>query len=568
MISLKTEYKVPLIFLIISLLWIVFSDMLLFDRISLPKFQQFISTLKGIIYVTSVALIIYLLLKRDFESIRKSEIALFEKEEYYFNTFLKSRTPSILSDSESLMIIDANESTLKLFRVTKSELKVKKLNDLFVEGSNKIIIERDGNINDYTSNIRTSGKNSDSQIIDLEVFTTSILYRGKFYLYSVLNNISEKIRIEKSLIESELRYKKLVENIPDVIYIYSKNYGLIYISPKFKEIFGVIDKKEQFYNDILLKSVNIEDKNTLLHFRNQVFSTFEPTEINYRITSSNGKTKWLSDKVFTVNTDGSDIVFEGVLSDITEKRLLIEQLMNAHNSVNESLKLKNVILSNINHELRTPLNGIIGFTRLLQKTDQNQENKEFLDYIIESAYRLNTTLSSLLTLNEIEAGHRKLYYEETSVKEFLKIVYDNFYKIAQKKNIILRINTIDDIKFETDTSILSQIFFNLIENAIKFTDKGSITVSGILETKADIIPYVRFIVKDTGIGISPERLMEIFDEFRQESEGINRKFEGMGLGLTISKKLISLINGKIYVNSTQNHGSEFIFEIPIKQFEK
>jgi PAS domain S-box-containing protein len=564
----KTEYKIPLIFLIVSTIWIIFSDILLFDYINIPELKEYISIFKGLLYISVAAMIIYFLLKMDFKKIRATENELKITEEYYYKAFQKNITPSLLIDKNSFEIIDANESALKLFKYNLSEFKKMKLTEfIFIDNSSIFNYTINFKLN-LDSLIQTTCVLASGKKIEIELMTAPVYLKNEILLQCSIHDISEKQNILISLKESEHRYKKLVENIPDVIYVFSLRNGLSYISPQFVNLFGKNNYVLSEGDDLILNTINSEDKSNYLSFRKRIFNNFEPDELIYQITDFNGNTKWIYDRVFSITPSNDDILFEGVLTDITEKRKLLDDLVAANRSINDSLKLKNVILSNLNHELRTPLNGIIGFSRLIQKINNNSEISEYLDLVLESSYRLNNTLNSILSLNEIEAGHRELFYEESGIKEFLKIIFDSYESVALKKGIKLNYEVIADAKFECDINILSQVVNNIVENSLKFTNVGSVSLIGDISTIEKGEPKFKLSVVDTGKGINPDKIKQIFEEFRQESEGIVRTFEGIGLGLTISKKLIDLLDGKISVNSTLNVGSEFIVEIPLKKQKK
>ncbi len=157
---------------------------------------------------------------------------------------------------------------------------------------------------------------------------------------------------------------------------------------------------------------------------------------------------------------------------------------------------------------------------------------------------------------------RELYFEESSIKDYLGLIYYSNTKQVQRKRLDFVMDVREDMKFYTDISILSQVFFNLIDNAVKFTDDGKITLRGEFVTKGGM--WIRLSVIDTGIGINPDYFKDIFQPFRQESEGMSRKFEGMGIGLTICYKLIALLKGKIEVESTPEKGSSFMVYLPFK----
>ncbi|MFA5511060.1 MAG: PAS domain-containing sensor histidine kinase [Candidatus Kapaibacterium sp.] len=556
------EYKVPLLYLMASIIWIMFSDYLLFNNIAGPENAKLISIIKGLFFVSATSLGIYYVIKKDVISIRKANEQLAISSSYYYSLFENSHTASMLLEPDTYKIMDVNNAAVQLYGYNYDTFKGMYLHDLNYYGKDNPPEKQQINHVSDRNYFKTTHKTAFENIIEVEIYIGDIKLDKQIQKLAVINNITEKLLTENALKVSEMRYKKLVENIPDVFYVYSNKKGLIYISPQILNLIGYYPSKTDTLSDVIYTHVFFEDKSKFQSFRKRVFDYSELGETSYRINDASKNMRWILDRVFLVSHTDDDIVIEGVLSDITEKTKLIDELTNAHAKINESLKLKNVILSNLNHELRTPLNGIIGFSKLIQRSLKDDENYDFIELVLESAYRLNNTLDSILTLNEIEAGHRTLYYEETSVKEFLGYIYESNKNLVGKKNLIFEIDIKDDIKLFTDLSILSQILFNLIDNAVKFTESGGIKLRGEFISKNGM--WICFSVIDTGVGIAEEHISIVFEAFRQASEGINRHFEGMGIGLTICLKLINILNGKIEVDRNHNQGSTFKVYIPFK----
>lgn len=544
------------------------SDYILFDYFNLINETETISMLKGLFFVIITAYVIYTLLRNDMNKIREINNNLTISNDYYYTLFKNNHVVSLLIDPDTYQIIDANKAAYSLYGYSKEAFLSKKLTDLSVTHTLGDIKspEMDYQTMPQQVYMKSAHITAANNLIEVELYMGPIRLKDKVCFLALINDISEKNRMENALIESEQKYKKLVENIPDVFYVFSMKKGLIFISPQIKSLIGYSPTSNEKLPDLILNHIFSEDKKNFLQGRKSVFESFEQFENNYRIVDSNKTVKWILDRVFLVTPQNDDIIIEGVLSDITEKRKLVEELMLAHAKSNESLKLKSVILSNLNHELRTPLNGIIGFSKLIQRNSKEPEIQEFVDLVLESAYRLNSTLNSLLTLNEIEAGHRDLIYEVTSIKEYLKIIYDSNFKLVERKGLEFKLVIREDIKFYTDTSILSQVFFNLIDNAIKFTKSGSITLQGEFVSKNGM--WIKLSVIDTGVGINPDYYQAMFHPFTQGSGGISRKFDGLGIGLTICFKLAALLKGKIEVESEPDKGSTFMIYLPFKVQEE
>ena len=254
---------------------------------------------------------------------------------------------------------------------------------------------------------------------------------------------------------------------------------------------------------------------------------------------------------------GNRQLIQGIFRDATERHRYEEQLIQAKERAEELLRLKSSFLNNMSHELRTPLTSILGLSKIL-KEEAPAEQKEYAQTINDSAERLHATLNSVLDLVQLESGEAALELESLNVVLQVEDAVSELQPVARKKNIdLVTTKRTPEIIAKTDATCLHRIVHNLVNNAIKFTDEGRVTVE-VDEAPAHI--FIR--VHDTGIGISKEFLQHLFDEFRQESQGLARSHEGSGLGLAITKRLVDLMGGSIDVASEQGRGSIFTVALP------
>ena len=260
---------------------------------------------------------------------------------------------------------------------------------------------------------------------------------------------------------------------------------------------------------------------------------------------------------------GKPIALAGVSIDITETKILESELKEAKEKAEYAARLKNNFFTNISHELRTPLVGILGFAEILRNEINQPELSDMAEMIFTSGKRLMETLNSVLDLSKLEANKLELNLTEINLNNFLDENLKFFQSLIAKKGLVLTVKSLDQNIFVlADEQLLYQILNNLIGNAIKYTEKGTITVEVKIVNK-NYIDYASLSVIDTGIGIKKENLKTIFEEFRQVSEGLSRQFEGTGLGLTITKKFIELMSGEINVESKFGKGSTFIVLFPL-----
>ena len=232
-------------------------------------------------------------------------------------------------------------------------------------------------------------------------------------------------------------------------------------------------------------------------------------------------------------------------------------------------RTKSMFLANMTHEIRTPLNGVIGLSKLLQKTELNHDQQDLLNIIITSGENLFQIINDILDFSKIESGQIQL----ETINFGLKAVINNVYQLmkfkADEKGLEFTYDISDEIpaNLNGDPLRISQIMMNLVNNAIKFTAQGYVKISVELIDKTGDSIRLLFKIKDSGIGISEEGKSLIFKEFSQSESSIARKYGGTGLGLAISKNLVNLMSGEIGVNSKLNLGSEFWFRLPLKELK-
>ena len=241
-----------------------------------------------------------------------------------------------------------------------------------------------------------------------------------------------------------------------------------------------------------------------------------------------------------------------------EARIVAEQ---ATLKAEEAVKSKQQFLSNMSHEIRTPMNAIIGFTKVILKTDLTAKQKEYLTAIKISGDSLIVLINDILDLAKVDSG--KMSFEKTPFKLHLSIkaMLHLFETKIQEKNLILITNYDHEIPdvVEGDPVRLHQIILNLVSNAVKFTNKGTITVNVNLVRQNDKTVTIKFAIEDTGIGIEKNKIADVFENFQQATSETSRLFGGTGLGLAIVKQLVEAQNGKIKVQSRINRGSTFSF---------
>ncbi len=258
--------------------------------------------------------------------------------------------------------------------------------------------------------------------------------------------------------------------------------------------------------------------------------------------------------------------------DISKERKYEQAIIEAKEKAERNDKLKNLFLANVSHELRTPLNAVIGFSDLMMQDEAlSDEHKEYMKIINNSGNHLLRLIDDLMSITKIEADEVKIQYEKVRLGDFINdfTQYYSEYKstIYGKEHIVFMVEgkkKYEDLEIVIDKTRLKQILTNLLDNAFKFTEEGSVTFGYTVENEKEVIFYV----KDTGIGIPYKKRDLIFQKFRQGEDGLNRKYEGSGLGLYIVKRLTELMNGKVYFESEVGHGTVFYVSFPMNNNKK
>jgi PAS domain S-box-containing protein len=374
-------------------------------------------------------------------------------------------------------------------------------------------------------------------------------------LVGIGHEITERKRAEEELQQSYAFNESLLRTIPFGMDIVDEAGNVLFLSDTFKRIFGegcVGKKCWELYRD---------DKKQCRDCPLAKGITIGETEVYESHGVLGGRTFEISHTGMMYQNQKAMLE---IFQDITERKENEAELIRAKEKAEEGDRLKTAFLHNISHEIRTPMNAIVGFSALLAEPEIDEKTrKSYIEVIMQSSNHLLAIITDIVDISNIEANLIKTYKNEVYINTTLKSLCNQFIpKAAEKKiNIICETGLSDsDALVLTDNTKLSQILSNLMSNALKFTDKGTIKIGYKLEGN-----FLEFCISDTGIGISPEHHARIFDRFYQVSSAMERLYEGTGLGLAISKAYVEHLGGKIWLSSEPGKGTSFFFTIPYEK---
>ena len=409
-----------------------------------------------------------------------------------------------------------------------------------------------------------------------EVSLKKFYYKNELHLQCLTTDITERKRIENELIaakeKAEDNERKLLEaneiaklgswelDIETETFTFTDSFYKIFQTTA-SEMGGYQMSMENYAKHF----VHPEDASMVTEEIKKSIETLDSNISHYvehRMVYKNGNHGYIGVWFYIVKDESGKVIKTyGVNQDITERKIAELELIHAKEKAEESDRLKSAFLANMSHEIRTPMNGILGFTQLLLEPDLSSEQKDnFINIVHQSGQRMLNTVNDIVEISKIEAGLVVLKKELTDINNRMAELVHFFTPEVEKKGLqlVLKESLPETAKrLITDENKLDSILTNLIKNAIKYTDSGTITV-GCRLIGSELECYV----KDTGMGIPKDRQQAIFERFIQADIADTRVFEGSGLGLAICKSYVEMLSGKIWVESEEGKGSTFYFTIP------
>ncbi|MEG4799998.1 PAS domain S-box protein [Microcoleus sp. ARI1-A1] len=434
------------------------------------------------------------------------------------------------------------------------------------------LLTNQGGVTSLNENIRKDGK-----IILCEWYNTTLVDADGCIIgvASLVQDVTEFHSAVEQLRASEERFRQLAENIHEVFWIREPNQKhIIYVSPACEKIWNLSYRSLLSHPEAFWDAIHPDDRSRVeAAFEKQVRGDYDE---EYRVVRADGSVCWVRDRAFPVRSETGEIYrIVGIAEDITQRKLA-EEFQKVAQTAQAANQAKSAFLANMSHELRTPLNAIIGYSDMLKEDAEDLGCEDFipdLHKIQTAGKHLLSLISDILDISKIEAGRMELYLETFNPVNLIDEVVSTVEPLVEKNSNKFEVNCAGDLgMMYADITKTRQILLNLLSNAAKFTEGGTITLS-IERVKHDSLTTqeiaepsdsIIFRVADTGIGIPPEQLQHLFQAFMQGDASTTRKYGGTGLGLTISRHFCLMMGGDMQVQSQLGGGSVFTVCLPAR----
>ena len=463
-------------------------------------------------------------------------------------------------------IVDINQAALKIIGLSDKENPIgKQLGDVLAPWSDLVAKYRD--VTEAEDEI-SIGKGENKHWYDLHV--SNLRDENDLLIGRIITarDITERKHAENQLVESEARFRQIVENASDLIYRIDMDGLLIYANPSALRAMGFKTEDEalgKFYLDLTTPDMRHKIKRT---YQRQLISKTQVTYHEFPAIAADGSEVWFGQNVQLIYEGEQIVGFQALARDVTAVKRVQDAIRIARDQALEASRAKTQLLSKVSHELRTPLGGILGYAELMQGNtfgQLNSKQSKAVTEIIDSAEYLGNMVNELLDEAQLRSNTASLIEKNFSPFKLMQAATSGMDVLAQKKGLTFSMQVDPNLPQEIygDDRRIRQIAINLIGNAIKFTNEGSVRLSVSLADEN----HWEIQVKDTGVGIPKEAQATIFEPFKQVSSSVTQDNRGVGLGLSITKQLVDLMHGRIVIESELGKGSTFTILLPIMKVE-
>ncbi len=490
----------------------------------------------------------------DITEKKYAEIALQESAKQYRLLFSGNPNPMFVWDRATLKFLDANEAAVKHYGYSHEEFLTMTIKDIRpkedIPAVMKLVTE--SKINTIRArNYRHKKKNG--EIIFVDATSNSIEFNGQKSEVVVVYDVTEKYLAEQALRESEEKFRSVFTDSHDCIYVTSADGKIVNMNDAGLGLFGITRNKitEQNVLDFYISAQ--ERKEFMESIDEEGFVKDYPVKLKNR---SGKKLDCLITASLRKNSFGEVISYQGIIRDITEQKKAEQDLIKAKEQAERADRLKTEFLAQMSHEIRTPINTLLSFSSLIREETKEiitDDLNQYFNYQVSAGNRIIRTIDLVLNMSEVQTGSFQLNMKEMNLVDLINEIYSDYKNIAEENGLVINLLSPESsLNIVGDEYSVHQIFSNLIDNSIKYTPEGSITLT-IKKVKEKAIVEVI----DTGIGMTKDYMEKIFQPFTQEEQGYTRRFEGSGLGLSLVKKYCDYNKAEISVESEKNVGTKF-----------
>lgn len=506
---------------------------------------------------------------QDITERKQAESALRESEEKFKSAFDSSPDAININRLSDGLYIEINRGFTELTGYTWEDVRGKTSRDINIwcsyDARTRLITELEKN--GCCANLESKFRRKDSSVVTALMSARMLTINKEKCIISITRDITERENANKILDEIRNDFESIFENSQVGIMVLKGGRILARCNQRLADILGYDSPKNMI--GMSMRDLHL-DEDHFVDFGKRYYkglSKGEQKQIDYQLKRKNGDMIWctLSGKAMFPHDLNKGVIW--VLDDISNRKAMEEQLVRAKSEAETANRAKSEFLANMSHEIRTPLNGISGMMQLLQTTNLDPEQDEYVDMATRSTNRLTKLLSDILDISRIEAGKLEFRRQEFRVSDLTQSVCELF-DVTHRYKLPLQCS-IDpgtpDI-LVGDEARIRQILFNLVGNAFKFTEKGAIRLEICpISSPEPAEQRIIFCVHDTGIGIPENKLKELFAPFAQVETAYSRPHQGAGLGLAIVKRLATLMGGHVIMDTLPDEGTSACVVLPFEQ---